>query len=697
MRLTELDISNFRAIERFQISNLSDFIVIAGPNGCGKSCVLDAIRLLKSYYGGYQQNELQQWFGEFQIDLSRPANIARLFRDQSEPIRISATIELAQSELDHLSNNAEKLVQAVAWSRRVPFQFEDGSQSPLAYSVQYPNLVQEVRAEAHQLAAELRASLTNPRFQLWLEIHPDSRVKTLPSPAMRAVFQTFDPENLGIIDYHGASRNYQRENIGGINLDITGIAQQRRSQSLYNWQSKYSSVKTELASTYVRSLIAQASGLEESATSDLDETLKELFQIFFPDKTYLGVTASSNGTLEFPVRTRSGHEHDINELSSGEKEVLYGYLRLRNSTPLNSTILLDEPELHLNPGLLEGFSDFYYRHLGSGRGNQLWLVTHSDTLLRQAVGNSNYSVFHMTSAADGSRQPNQALPVVADNELERATIDLVGDLAAYRPRSKVVLFEGGGDTEFDTWMTRKLFPIFAQSVNLVSGGSKRRVNDLHEVLSRTAEQIGMANRFFSITDRDSDEVRTAPPGARRFSWNSYHIENYLLEPNFILAATKAVVQIPTLRSTDDVLDALRESSSSVMGALIIERLRRYVNGEIVRAIKIGANPGSSPGAGLLPSVAATFDRLDAVRPKVTSETSLSEIAAEIEEEFRTRLDDGTWISHFPGRLILKNFADRHLHGRVDYEAFRTLVIDKMAEAGWQPPGMAEVLTQISTT
>lgn len=54
MRFNSLAVENFRAIRSFHVDNLTDFVLIAGPNGCGKSCVLDAIRLLKSIYGGYQ-------------------------------------------------------------------------------------------------------------------------------------------------------------------------------------------------------------------------------------------------------------------------------------------------------------------------------------------------------------------------------------------------------------------------------------------------------------------------------------------------------------------------------------------------------------------------------------------------------------------------------------------------------------------
>jgi hypothetical protein len=41
----------------------------------------------------------------------------------------------------------------------------------------------------------------------------------------------------------------------------------------------------------------------------------------------MGVRPEPGGTLSFPVRLSSGDTHDINELSSGEKELVYGYLR----------------------------------------------------------------------------------------------------------------------------------------------------------------------------------------------------------------------------------------------------------------------------------------------------------------------------------------------------------------------------------
>ncbi|WP_176596469.1 AAA family ATPase [Sphingobium sp. 15-1] len=73
MRIEEIDVKNFRGIRELCLKGLKSTVVIAGANGSGKSCVFDAIRLLKSAYGGYQQNEWHHWMAEFQINFTNNA------------------------------------------------------------------------------------------------------------------------------------------------------------------------------------------------------------------------------------------------------------------------------------------------------------------------------------------------------------------------------------------------------------------------------------------------------------------------------------------------------------------------------------------------------------------------------------------------------------------------------------------------
>ena len=74
-------------------------VIIAGQNGSGKSCIFDAIRLLKSIYGGYQANEWQQWMGEFQVALSnRSSDVLSIFNDKAKELIINCDFRLSEEE-----------------------------------------------------------------------------------------------------------------------------------------------------------------------------------------------------------------------------------------------------------------------------------------------------------------------------------------------------------------------------------------------------------------------------------------------------------------------------------------------------------------------------------------------------------------------------------------------------------------------
>lgn len=698
MKIESILVENFRGIRRIQAQNLGTTIIIAGQNGSGKSCVFDAIRLLKTAYGGYQENEWQNWFGEFAIPANANAdNLRSMFNDPSRELRVDIDFSISDDEKSYLSINAEKILTDVTWRTILPEAFQFGSYRLVLFSRQFREREPEVRERVQRDLPALREELTQDRVQGLVFVPPGESLQLRISPVLSAIFSTYEPKKIGVLDYHGAQRHYGRELVKTVNISLDEDNSASRQHALYNYSNKYNNVKSELAASYVKEKFIQDAG-GGGGFESLTDTLKELFETFFPDKKFLGPTPTRDGNLTFPVRTPSG-VHDLDDLSAGEKEILYGYLRIRNSAPQNSIILLDEPELHLNPRLIRNLPDFYRRHLGDALGNQIWLVSHSDALLREAFGKPNFDMFHMqpcsVTAEDGTIPApstiNQLRPLTAMKDVDVVLTDLVGDLAAYEPGRRAIIFEGGGDTDFDQRMVARLFPEIAKGFNLISGTSKTKVRALHQVLDRAYEKGELKTKFYAIVDKDFDNSPRSEH-VNLFSWNVYHIENYLLDFDVVQAITSDVKG--KRYSINDVKRRLEKAARETVKMEMQHRLIAHLNREIIGAINIGGDPNKSDfGKEVINSLDRSIDRVNALKIGVLSDANIRDVERKILNEIEESFGDGSWISRLPGRDILNRYVAA-LSGDVSYKGFRNLLLSRMADEDIQPAGMKEVLDKI---
>jgi hypothetical protein len=340
--------------------------------------------------------------------------------------------------------------------------------------------------------------------------------------------------------------------------------------------------------------------------------------------------------------------------------------------------------------LIQGLPQFYHKHLGRALGNQLWLLTHSDALLREAVAQPEFAVYHMHSPE--SLDGNQVQRITVGADVERATIDRVGDLAAYKPGAKVVIFEGGGDVAFDVAMTMTLFPDFAAKVNMISGTNKGRVRQLHLLLEKAASDAALPAKFFSICDRDSDPV--SDTAACALTWNVYHIENYLLEPSFIRAAMQDALGADNSLSADESVESqLIDSARDTITELVRHELENWANAQLARALKTRSDRSKPIVAPTLArAVVDSVQRLTDIAGSLT-ESCIATREGELRESFGKDLVSGAWRCTFRGRSVLKRFTTR-IGGNLSYEVLRNLILAKMRDASFRPSGMQEVLGKI---
>lgn len=690
MRIQAILIENFKAIESLAMTNLSDAVVVAGPNGCGKSSIFDAIRLVKSAYGQYRNNEFSSWFNEFQIDINKlQSESKRILNDPDKPLKIEIKFNLSGSEIEFLKENSVSILKSVGWSHLYRQRSPDGEaqiRDPRT-KVQDGTMIDR---EARKMAEDVLEVLDKDYHLAALTMLPGDTPSVIASPVLELVFSMYQPQDIGVIDYQSPTRVYAREQVSNLNLQIRDASVNKSAQhALYDTQNKYTGVKTEMAQSYIRELLAERAGVPIPEENTLKSTLDELFSIFFSGKRFLGAIPTKEGGLEFPVELDNGRRHDINELSSGEKEVLLGYLRLRNSAPKNSIILLDEPELHLNPRLAMGLPRFYQKHLGDALNNQIWLVSHSDAILREAVQNPLYSVFHMQAASHESNGSNQAEQVSASADLERAIISLVGDLATYNPRSKIVLLEGE-DSEVDSKIISELFPEFADRVNLVSLGSKRIVRSAHEFLEIAAKKGRLDARFFSIVDKDfdSDELVASD---RQFQWDVYHIENFLLSPYYIRDAIKSV-SLGSAKEYEEIIEQeLLACAEETVDELVRVKMTNIVNSKFISAISFSFDPQKKSSVGFGEAIARSQRNIADLINGALSSDSLDKIEDDIRRSLVDSLTDGTWRKKFRGRNILRRFCGKR---DISYEVLRNIIVSRMRYDEYKPENMQAVINGI---
>lgn len=125
-------------------------------------------------------------------------------------------------------------------------------------------------------------------------------------------------------------------------------------------------------------------------------------------------------------------------------------------------------------------------------------------------------------------------------------------------------------------------------------------------------------------------------------WPSYHIENYLIQPRFILKVLQDVGRAAGAVSTSSmILQALRVSAVKTIPSLIRHRLQMKIDRQIRRAVELRIDRTSSDvGPAMADAVDRSLKRLRAEAFAGLSGDEIRRLAIELDAEARAEIACG---------------------------------------------------------
>lgn len=389
----------------------------------------------------------------------------------------------------------------------------------------------------------------------------------------------------------------------------------------------------------------------------------QLLETLFPGYRFTDVMDAPPNELY--VQLPTGDVIKFSDLSSGEKEVFYILAFILRQDVSSAVVVVDEPELHLHPELARRLVSL----LQTVRPhNQVWLATHNGEVIDEAGRDRVIYV---------SRHPETQQSVIITGGDDEATQQLFRELfgySGYLGITGAVAFLEGTDGSADRRAFTQMFP--GQSIRFVptgSYGSLSRINSA--VLALLSNGFGYMD-FYLIRDRDylTDDVveaHVARAAGRLHVLKRNQIENYLIELEAIrlLLEQSYAHRISVEELRDCCIGIAREQSTRVLRDMISSRLNMrlmpqdFSLGRFMEDQPFIDSRGSTDESRVLALTQQFVAKATQVESDVRRQLSQAEVAT-VTASARTEVEQATadasmgWQTLFPGKMLIAALARR---------------------------------------
>jgi len=523
MHISKLKIKNFRGLEEIEFEPGSGINVLVGPNAVGKTSVLEAIRLAKALLAPRYREEVGQvlqslgaatphmMFGEQQIDFGALAGT------DTKSLDISVELCLTHREIGMLEINMPQLAQAMVRGR---IGQERQTQLDLIQYMSSAQGQEQLRSAERDTKQYLDGLKTSAKLTLGLTMQPMGSGLQINSrdtlaPLVVQGLEGACPPSTALVSYFPADRALPSGETG-IQLGSADMQQQVFSH-LAQPATKYNRLKQ---------IIVNASVLGDESRKQLEDTFNAIFSQLLPGKRLDVIQQKPTGALSVLIRDeRQNRVFDIDSMSSGEKGLILSFLLLRAGAARGGVVLLDEPELHLNPAVCNRMVQFLQSQAAQPLELQIILCTHSAEILTTALHREDCSIFHL-------RTPKDVTPVDRRDKAELFEILRRLGLTSMDVVSwhGTVFVEGDDDIE----LLSVGFPELLAGYQLKSLGGRVEIEKdiarLQEAESRG--ELDRLNSFIFDRDRRPSKVQSTR-FVKVLQWDRYCIENYLTDESIL--------------------------------------------------------------------------------------------------------------------------------------------------------------------
>ena len=661
MYLETVSIENFKALERIRIKFSPTANVIVGPNAVGKTTILEAIRLTKAVLAPRTPDEPQQTLiglGAISPHLPQQINLATIARDVTQPINIICKFVLSDNEVARIDTISAQIVNSLVAARlgnnaANPIALTQFLSSPLGQTAQ-----QQEKQRFDAAWPTLKAAKT-----CTLHLRVDQQVGFVGVDQMsQVIFAALEnslPPNVALFSYFPADRALP---IGEVAIQVGGadVAQQLTAHNSQP-QTKYHRLKSTIVNSYL---------MNPASPNLIIEQFKTIFTKLLKDKDIVGLEINQFGLISIRIKEiASGRTFDIDSMSSGEKGLLLTFLLIARTVSEGGIILLDEPELHLNPAVCKTLLPFLIDNYALKQKLQVLVCSHSPEILGSAFEEDHCSLFHLQS------------PKVISEILPEDRREVFDALKRLGTTTSDVLFSEGTifvEGEHDADLLDAGFGRLLSHYKVVELGGRNSVEKEIKTLQSAEEkgEVDTLKCFIFDMDKSITTLKTTKL-VKVLQWKRRCFENYLIDEKIIYEILRdGGISHKQIGNRGEVLEIFRQ--------LALDQLRDEVALEIYeegRFQELGVKPKDLLGKSYVEKAQLLFDKIEVVRTQLLPLDRAGWCAsfeAACESRYQEMLPnwEADWLSLCDGKRFFKDIQVRY-EIRIAPIAFKRRIIEKM--------------------